>query len=124
MKKRVFAVMAFTFFSASLLAQTAQPVKKNMPVAPVTKMEKQKPVLAPAAKITPPAVTKPAVTPVAKVTKPSAPIVKTNAPGPLKKDGSADMRYKANKAAAPAPVVHLKKDGTKDMRFKENKKHS
>jgi hypothetical protein len=46
---------------------------------------------------------------------------------PTKKDGTADMRFKANKdsaakakAAAPA-TTHLKKDGTPDKRFKENK---
>jgi hypothetical protein len=38
--------------------------------------------------------------------------------GPLKKDGTPDMRYKANKAK-PGP---LKKDGTPDMRYKANKK--
>lgn len=31
-----------------------------------------------------------------------------------KKDGTKDMRYKANKA-------HLKKDGTPDARYKENR---
>jgi len=42
---------------------------------------------------------------------------------PAKKDGTPDMRYKANKdakAAAPA-TTHVKKDGTPDKRFKENK---
>ncbi|MDB5231365.1 MAG: hypothetical protein JWN76_2170 [Chitinophagaceae bacterium] len=34
---------------------------------------------------------------------------------PLKKDGTPDLRYKANH--------HTKKDGTRDMRYKENKKH-
>lgn len=43
------------------------------------------------------------------------------APGPTKKDGTADMRYKANKDAAKAQPVHVKKDGTADKRFKENK---
>ena len=42
------------------------------------------------------------------------------ATGPKKKDGTADMRYKANKNAAKPPV-HAKKDGTPDKRFKENK---
>ena len=41
--------------------------------------------------------------------------------GPTKKDGTADMRYKANKEAAKTPPVHTKKDGTADTRFKENK---
>ena len=43
------------------------------------------------------------------------------APGPTKKDGTPDMRYKANKDAAKTPPVHTKKDGTPDMRYKENK---
>jgi len=41
----------------------------------------------------------------AKASKPSA--------TPVKKDGTPDKRYKANK--------NLKKDGTPDKRFKENK---
>ena len=50
----------------------------------------------------------------------------TKAPGPKKKDGTADMRYKANKDAAKAAdtTKHLKKDGTADKRYKENKKKS
>jgi hypothetical protein len=43
------------------------------------------------------------------------------AAGPTKKDGTPDMRYKANKDAAKTPPQHLKKDGTPDMRYKENK---
>jgi hypothetical protein len=43
------------------------------------------------------------------------------APG-LKKDGTPDMRLKANKdAAAAKPAGPLKKDGTPDMRYKANK---
>lgn len=47
----------------------------------------------------------------------------TTAAGPTKKDGTADMRYKANKdaAAAKPTTTHLKKDGTPDKRYKENK---
>ena len=41
--------------------------------------------------------------------------------GPKKKDGTADMRYKANKDAAKTQPVHTKKDGTADKRYKENK---
>jgi hypothetical protein len=40
--------------------------------------------------------------------------------GPLKKDGTPDMRYKANKTAAK-PAGPTKKDGTPDMRYKANK---
>jgi Ni/Co efflux regulator RcnB len=41
-----------------------------------------------------------------------------------KKDGTPDMRYKANKDVKPAAAanVKLKKDGTPDKRFKANKK--
>jgi hypothetical protein len=60
------------------------------------------------------ATAKPAAT---ATTKPAA-----AAAGPTKKDGTADMRYKANKNAAAKPATtHLKKDGTPDKRFKENK---
>ena len=54
---------------------------------------------------------------VATTTKP------TTTAGPKKKDGTADMRYKANKdaAAAKPATTHVKKDGTPDKRFKENK---
>lgn len=46
----------------------------------------------------------------------------TTAAGPTKKDGTPDMRYKANKdAAAAKPAGPLKKDGTPDMRYKANK---
>jgi hypothetical protein len=45
----------------------------------------------------------------------------TTPAGPKKKDGTADMRYKANKDAAKKPPVHTKKDGTADKRYKENK---
>jgi len=59
-----------------------------------------------------------------KATKPAT-TATTKAPaaaaGPTKKDGTPDMRYKANKDAAAAKPVHLKKDGTADKRFKENK---
>jgi hypothetical protein len=41
---------------------------------------------------------------------------------PTKKDGSADMRFKANKEGAkPAPGGPTKKDGSADMRYKANK---
>jgi len=44
------------------------------------------------------------------------------AAGPVKKDGSADMRFKANKTAdKPAPAGPTKKDGSADMRYKANK---
>ena len=46
------------------------------------------------------------------------------AAGPTKKDGTPDMRYKANKdakAAEAKPAGPTKKDGTPDMRYKENK---
>jgi hypothetical protein len=56
--------------------------------------------------------------------KANKPVIKTNPQGaaaPVKKDGTPDMRYKANKVAADT-TIHKKKDGTPDKRFKENKK--
>lgn len=58
-------------------------------------------------------------------TAPVAPEMAQPAPsgkkaGPVKKDGTPDKRFKANKATDT--VVHKKKDGTADKRFKENKK--
>jgi hypothetical protein len=44
----------------------------------------------------------------------------TTTTGPLKKDGTADKRYKANKEVAK-PAGPVKKDGTPDMRYKDNK---
>jgi hypothetical protein len=44
----------------------------------------------------------------------------TKTPG-MKKNGTPDMRYKANKDAKADTTVHKKKNGTPDMRYKENK---
>ncbi|MFT3824473.1 MAG: hypothetical protein QM731_11155 [Chitinophagaceae bacterium] len=52
--------------------------------------------------------------------KPATTETAKTAAGPVKKDGTPDKRYKANKQAAD--TVHMKKDGTPDKRFKENKK--
>jgi hypothetical protein len=61
--------------------------------------------------------TTPAKTTTVKV-KDSTTVKKTG----LKKDGTADMRYKENKNAAKVkPVGPLKKDSTPDMRYKANK---
>jgi hypothetical protein len=70
---------------------------------------------------TPPAKTKKTTTTPKTAT---ATTPKTATAGPTKKDGSADMRYKANKDAAKAApaTTHTKKDGTPDKRYKENKK--
>jgi len=56
-------------------------------------------------------------------TSTTASTAKTTTAGPTKKDGTADMRYKANKDAAKAApaTTHVKKDGTPDKRYKENK---
>lgn len=61
-----------------------------------------------------------AQTPAKKATAQQQPSKKDTTRRPLKKDGTSDMRYKANKQAPPA--THLKKDSTPDRRYKENKK--
>ena len=40
---------------------------------------------------------------------------------PLKADGTADMRYKANKESKTVVTGPVKKDGTLDKRYKANK---
>jgi len=45
----------------------------------------------------------------------------TTAKAGMKKNGTPDMRYKANKDAKADTTVHKKKNGTPDMRYKENK---
>ena len=56
----------------------------------------------------------------AQAKKPAKAKTEAAKPAPTKKDGSADMRFKANKEAAK-PAGPLKKDGTPDMRYKANK---
>ncbi|MFT3979360.1 MAG: hypothetical protein QM687_02745 [Ferruginibacter sp.] len=92
MKKLFFAVAALIALNTASFAQTTPAAKK----AEVAKVQ--------AAKTT-------------KTTVAAQPAV---AKTTLKKDGTPDMRYKANKLAA-AKKTHLKKDGTADKRFKENK---
>ncbi|MDE3251527.1 MAG: hypothetical protein KGO92_01900 [Bacteroidota bacterium] len=52
-------------------------------------------------------------------TKPAA--KPSTAAAPTKKDGTPDMRYKANKEKAKTVAGPTKKDGTPDMRYKANK---
>ena len=60
--------------------------------------------------------------PVAKMAVAKHTEVKIKSKGNMKADGTPDMRYKANKMAAPAVSGPKKKDGTADMRYKANKK--
>lgn len=125
MKKVIIAALALVGFSAASFAQSAPAVKKNEPhKMQVVKRETDKKAdakvitLNKGTKPVPAAVTKTAVvkkeTKPVSVNKPVA-VAKTNVATPLKKDGTPDKRYAANK--------HLKADGTKDMRYKANKKH-
>ncbi|MGG9963277.1 MULTISPECIES: hypothetical protein [Ferruginibacter] len=108
MKKLLLSALALVGFASLSIAQTG--AKAAAPAAK-PKMEAVKKETA-----------KPATT--AKVV--SMPAAKTAATpaaaGPMKKDGTPDKRFKANKAAAPAATGPVKKDGTPDKRFKANKK--
>ncbi len=65
---------------------------------------------------------KPAKKVTAKTSTVKAKDAATTKTAPLKKDGTADMRFKENKMAAKTkPVGPTKKDGTADMRYKANK---
>ncbi|MEO6231672.1 MAG: hypothetical protein ABJB11_04710 [Ferruginibacter sp.] len=103
MKKLMIAVLALVGFSFAGTAQTTAPTVKKEKV----KMET-------ARKVT----MQKKDAKVATVATTAKPAVKTAA-APLKKDGTLDKRFTANKAAATTVV---KKDGTPDMRYKENKK--
>ena len=103
MKKLLFAA-AMLIASTGIFAQ-AQP-KKDASTTKMSAVKKDTSKKATAKVV--PMTTKPATT-----------------TGPTKKDGTADMRFKANKdAAKPAPAGPTKKDGTADMRYKANKKDS
>ena len=92
MKKLIIALCMIFGMSFAGFAQTAPAAKKEVKKAPVAVKK------APAKK----ADSKLLETPVSDNNK-----------AKLKKDGTPDKRYKANK--------HLKKDGTPDKRFKSNK---
>lgn len=103
MKKIMLALALLFSLSAVSFAQT-KPEKK--------KAEKQ----TTARKVAPAAVKAESTAPAApEATAPSKKVA-----GPVKKDGTPDKRYKANKDTTT--VVHRKKDGTPDKRYKENKK--
>jgi hypothetical protein len=103
MKKGLIAFIFLISFQAYSKAQTTPDKAKK----PATTTASTKPATTSAAKPATTAATKP-----------------TTAAGPVKKDGTADMRYKTNKDAAKAApaTTHTKKDGTPDKRYKENKK--
>jgi hypothetical protein len=121
MKKVLLGIVAITGFTVASFAQTPAPVKKNTTATPMQVVKKT--IMQPQAKVAPMPKPSVATAPAVKKEMKQPAVAKTNAAGPLKKDGSKDMRYKANKQPV-APVAHLKKDGSKDMRYKENKKHS
>jgi hypothetical protein len=109
MKKMLLAFVLLFCFGAFVHAQSA-PAQTS---AGTTKAKK------PATTTT----TKPATSSTAAKPATTAKPATAAAAGPVKKDGTADMRYKSNKDAAkktPA-TVHTKKDGTPDKRYKENK---
>jgi hypothetical protein len=100
MKKLLIAFCMLLGFATASIAQA------TMTAAPPTALSKAK-----AAKKAKPA---------ASATAAKAPATAATAAGSLKKDGTPDMRYKANKKAKTAGP--LKKDGTPDMRYDANKK--
>jgi hypothetical protein len=121
MKKLIFAAFVLLGIAGSAMAQTpakkddkakakTETVKKVTKPAPATKGEEQKAVIAKTKEA-------PAAKPVAKKEKTEATVVKkeTKVTAPVKKDGTPDKRYTANK--------QLKKDGTPDKRYKQNKKN-
>ena len=110
MKKLLLSALALVGFASFTIAQTA-PAKTATPAAKSKMTVVKKDAPPKTAKVVPmPA--KPAAT-----AKPAT-AAKPAAAGPVKKDGTPDKRFKANKT----PEGPLKKDGTPDKRFKANKK--
>ena len=124
MKKLTFLAIALLSISSATFAQA---VKKS--TAPKMVAVKTTTTTAPKSKVVPmkttTTATKPAVVASAKPaiktkttsTKHKSAIAKHNGKTHLKKDGTADKRYKSTVAKTP-----MKKDGTADMRYKANKK--
>lgn len=115
MKNFIIAIIAIFAFATTASAQ-APAVKQEPTKLKVVESQKKK-TEAKVVKIKPAAPASENASPVAKaaVAKPKPVTPAVNAPGPLKKDGTPDKRYKSNKK--------LKKDGTPDMRYKQNKKN-
>jgi len=112
MKKLLLSALALVGFASFSIAQTAAKAKTDAPAAKPKMTVVKKDAAAPAtgAKV--------ATLPAAKA--PATPAAKpATTATPVKKDGTPDKRFKANKTTAEGP---LKKDGTPDKRFKANKK--
>ena len=108
MKKLLVAVIAFLGISAATFAQTAAAPKDPKAKRAVKQTDAKAKTATSAVK-----------TDAAKTTAPAKDVKSAGqAAGPLKKDGTPDKRFTANKDAAKK---HLKKDGTADKRYKENK---
>jgi hypothetical protein len=121
MKKLMIAAIALVGFSAVSFPQPVQAVKKKeSPKMQVVKKPALTVVTTTPVTKTLPVVTKPVVsTPAVTETAVTAPVVtRSNTSGPLKPDGTPDMRNKSNQGNATGP---LKKDGKPDKRFKANK---
>ncbi|MCW3116592.1 MAG: hypothetical protein JWM28_674, partial [Chitinophagaceae bacterium] len=110
MKKLLIAAIAFLGISAASFAQTPAAPKDTKAKTAVKQTDAK-------AKVATTAVKSPAAK-TAATTK-DATATKVNAATPVKKDGTPDKRFKANKDATK--TAHLKKDGTPDKRFKESK---
>ena len=107
MKKLLIAAIAFLGISAATFAQTAAAPKDTKAKTAVKQTDAKAKTATSAVK-----------TDAAKTTTAAKDVTTAGQAAPLKKDGTPDKRFKANKDAAKK---HLKKDGTADKRYKENK---
>lgn len=114
--KRFIAILALVCFSTTMIfAQDAKPAAKGQTKKPATEVK--------AAKADANKANADANKAKAEAKKEANKAKDTgSAVGPTKKDGTPDMRYKANKEAAKPAAGPTKKDGTPDMRYKANKK--
>lgn len=122
MKKTILSVIALLGITFMMQAQTTtKTAPAKTPKMATDKMSTVSKTTEKKVATTTPVVKKEAATQTTKVKEVAKvkPATTTTATGPLKKDGTADMRFKANKEKpATGP---LKKDGTPDKRYKANK---
>lgn len=117
MKKIILVAFAILTFSAAGFAQTTQ--KAAEPSTHKKEHKIKSTTIRPQATQNMTNATAPKAMQAEKKMKPVA------TTGPSKKNGTPDMRYKANKTAVATNThKHLKKNGTPDKRYSENKQKS
>lgn len=125
-KQSIMKKSALLTTMAFLVAVAFGPLKANAAddnlKPPAVKKETARPADKPVLKTAPVPAARPADKTIAKTAPATAARPAAPTSGPLKKDGTPDMRYKTNKKTSTPAAGPLKKDGTPDKRYKANRK--